>query len=420
MKRFIIIVLLVFVCVDGLSQQSVFVSDNSFHIYSLDLNNCASHFIGTITQEFNDIAFTPDGQLWGISSHGLFKIDTTNGAATFIGSNDITEGALSLVALNDSILLTEYNDSLYGINLTNLHSYNIGQIGYYADGDLSWYGNDLYMTGFDNESDGLIIKITFNSTFSAILSSTAVNGTNNLTPQFLGLATVSINGSDSLIGFADTSAYIISPIDGTYRLLCSSFETSYIFGAGSISFPLSLPVTLLYFKSTIINNTVKLQWQTATEVNSNYFSIEKSADGMHFSAIGKVPAAGNSSSLKQYSFVDNAPLSKGEGAGGEVYYRLNEVDLDGHAEYSNILLVKMPLAQTTITIAPNPASDRIFINASQPVQKIAIINPEGVVVMTVNNINSSAPVHISALASGIYFIKAYTQNGVMVSEFMKQ
>jgi hypothetical protein len=409
MKLFITILLLP-ICFHGFCQQPIYFDDAAGDIYSVNLTTCTIRLIGTTSQVTSDIAFTPDGKLWGILESGaLVLIDTSNASTTYIGSSTGTEHS-GLVALNDSILLTIVNNTLYGIKTSNAQSFIIGQTsGYEGCGDFSWYYNDLYVTTCDH-----MIKIVFNDTYDKIISSTDVDNVNSQPIPFVGLVTESFNGTDSLIGISASSLYSISHIDGTYKVLCPALNnTNSAVGSACITYPHSLPIHLLNFTSSLINKTVKLQWQTASETNSNYFSVERSNDGATFSDIGMQPAAVNSNALKQYYFTDNNPFPVN-------YYRIKEVDRDSVASYSKILSVKMPQAESNITISPNPANDRIFIHSSQQVQKIEIINPQGVIVKTQNSVNVSQPVYISNLSNGIYFLKAYSAGGIIVSEFIKQ
>jgi hypothetical protein len=167
-----------------------------------------------------------------------------------------------------------------------------------------------------------------------------------------------------------------------------------------------LGVDLLDFTVTPINNSVHLQWQTASETNSSYFSIEKSADGINFSSIGTVNAAGNSSTLKQYSFTDNTPFYIN-------YYRLKEVDLDGKLTYSNILLVKIA-GTNSFTILQNPVQNnlQLQVNAAQSqTNNLSIFDITGRRWKTFTAQNGLQNVDVSLLPSGTYFIKMTASNG---------
>jgi len=113
----------------------------------------------------------------------------------------------------------------------------------------------------------------------------------------------------------------------------------------------ALPVDLVDFSLSAKNkNTVLLDWETATEINNDYFQIERSYNAREYTTIGKVAGAGNTSDIQTYSFLDEKPeLNR------PVYYRLKQVDFDGAFEYS--LIKKIVIEQPAIAIQkiyPNP------------------------------------------------------------------
>lgn len=111
-----------------------------------------------------------------------------------------------------------------------------------------------------------------------------------------------------------------------------------------------LPVELLSFDVNCVNeNTKEISWSTASERNSAYFSIEKSSDGIDWKEINKVQAAGNSTSILQYSMIDNVLDDN------TVYYRLNQVDTDGENKLYDAQSI-VCLDNETIRIYPNPTS----------------------------------------------------------------
>ncbi len=86
---------------------------------------------------------------------------------------------------------------------------------------------------------------------------------------------------------------------------------------------LTLPVTLIDFEATCIHESVLLSWQTASETNNNFFTIEKSDDNQNFSVLATIAASGNSNSVTEYSFLDET-----QGTAMK-YYRLSQTDFDG-------------------------------------------------------------------------------------------
>jgi len=101
--------------------------------------------------------------------------------------------------------------------------------------------------------------------------------------------------------------------------------------AKSKEFP--LPVELLYFKADVINKTVLLEWVTLSEINNDYFEIQRSYNGIDFMQIGKLYGAGNSNNKNYYYFTDDDPLF------GISYYRLKQSDFDGVFSYSKTISV---------------------------------------------------------------------------------
>ncbi|MBK5283960.1 MAG: T9SS type A sorting domain-containing protein [Bacteroidia bacterium] len=95
----------------------------------------------------------------------------------------------------------------------------------------------------------------------------------------------------------------------------------------------SLPIELLSFDAQPADNKVDVSWTTVTEINNNYFTVEKSADATDFVSIGTVQGAGNSTATLNYSFADYSPVH------GISYYRLRQTDFDGQFSYSQIVMV---------------------------------------------------------------------------------
>jgi hypothetical protein len=95
-----------------------------------------------------------------------------------------------------------------------------------------------------------------------------------------------------------------------------------------------LPVTLINFEANYSSKGVELNWSTASEVNNDYFKIERSRDAENFETAGILNGNGSTDIRHDYSFTDDAPLA------GISYYRLAQTDYDGTVSYSDILAVK--------------------------------------------------------------------------------
>lgn len=120
--------------------------------------------------------------------------------------------------------------------------------------------------------------------------------------------------------------------------------------------PMVLPVEYLFIDAVPLDNDVEVTWATATEQNSSHFVVERSTDGINFSPLGRVEAAGDSHSRVDYSFLDHDPVR------GANYYRLKQVDRDGAFELSRIVIALFQDRAERLRIHPNPANDEIHLS----------------------------------------------------------
>ena len=128
------------------------------------------------------------------------------------------------------------------------------------------------------------------------------------------------------------------------------------YGLASLNYPVSpLPIELLSFNAIANNNKVDLKWETVTEINNAYFTIEKSKDGQTFEKVIDVPGAGNSTSLKEYYESDYQPYT------GTSYYRLKQTDRNGNYTYFPLSIVKYN-ANMDMEFYPNPISAKEDLN----------------------------------------------------------
>lgn len=126
-----------------------------------------------------------------------------------------------------------------------------------------------------------------------------------------------------------------------------------------------LPIYLLSFDASKVNSrSARLNWKTSSEINSDFFGIERSKDGNNWETIGRVTAAGNSSKEQAYEFIDdNLPLIRTKEQ--VFYYRLRMTDLDGQYKYSDVRGVNFgKLSTGVVTIYPNPTVEHINVDLS--------------------------------------------------------
>ena len=180
-----------------------------------------------------------------------------------------------------------------------------------------------------------------------------------------------------------------------------------------------LPIELTSFTAEPDGDNVNLDWITMSEVNNNYFTVEKSTDGISFEELARVDGAGNSTTVKTYNTTDTKPVT------GLNYYRLKQTDFDGGFTYSGIISVNYGTdPELFVTVYPNPAVHQdIYVNVNAVKgEQVHIVMRDVLgkqyynhtIVMDGKNkqlfINTTD--HIPA---GIYFIVA-TSNGKMFSQ----
>lgn len=176
-----------------------------------------------------------------------------------------------------------------------------------------------------------------------------------------------------------------------------------------------LPVTFLSFTAKrMANASVLLQWKTATEQQNSHFVIERSGDGMHYQSIGSVKATESATGAASYSFPDNDPLE------GTNYYRLKQVDLDGHEQVYGVRIVQPGSTIASLSLYPNPVINNLKLELSATPAKplnYTIQNASGQVVQTGIIHGREQWLETNRLLTGVYVI--HLENGQAVRFFKK-
>ncbi len=182
-----------------------------------------------------------------------------------------------------------------------------------------------------------------------------------------------------------------------------------------------IPVELQSFTASASENSVTLNWSTATETNNSGFSVErKTLLDETWTVAGFVPGHGTTTERKNYSFTDEIMQM------GSYTYRLKQIDFDGSTEYSNEIIVEVAAPEKFVLLQnyPNPFNPSTTIGFSIPQTSnisIDIFNVVGERVATVINQTLEAGYHqidfkASNLPSGtyIYQLKASGQSATFV------
>jgi hypothetical protein len=192
----------------------------------------------------------------------------------------------------------------------------------------------------------------------------------------------------------------------------SNTYTATQLSTGEIVPTATLPVELLEFKATP-NGAVKnvdLMWVTASEINNDYFVIERSTNANDWLPLDSIDGAGNSNAVLSYHYPDNNPYS------GTSYYRLKQVDFNGTTEYSNIEVVNFEGLEI-VSLFPNPGNGEVTISIKSSATgtlELKAYDSLGKLVSNevfqVNEGVSSINTQINA-SDGKYFISAMMSNG---------
>ncbi|HEV8083782.1 MAG TPA: plastocyanin/azurin family copper-binding protein [Chitinophagaceae bacterium] len=220
-----------------------------------------------------------------------------------------------------------------------------------------------------------------------------------------------------LVKSGDFFDYTVT-VTGSYSYQCDNHPAQM---QGTITATVVTPVTLSVFNIIAAGGKASLHWTTLTELNADHFSIRKSLDGSDFKEIAQIPAAGNSSIQKDYSFVDDKISSSTR----YIYYALAIVDKDGQTQLSPIKIYKNKTssAKLIISLSPNPISEMghvmLKFNADKPgTMSAKLIDAQGKLVLqtdlsAVTGVNNGH-IHLGGISKGTYTFQ-FTLDGISES-----
>ena len=201
--------------------------------------------------------------------------------------------------------------------------------------------------------------------------------------------------------------------------VCGSFVPSIIsatIASNNSSCLAILPLQLKSFNYSLLNYKVQLNWETHSEINTDRFEIERSSDGANFSRIGSVNASLNSSTSKNYDFMDPFPSTVN-------YYRIKQIDKDGKSVYSKILNVKFK-SGNPLTIQPTIVTDQLRVNIGleqREIKGFQVYDISGRAILNFTGRSGYNEIDVSNFSAGSYLIRLQTADGKAYSQrFVKQ
>jgi hypothetical protein len=411
--------------------------------YCICLMACLAPQIAMSQAAVNNSGNWDDSGIWNSNNIGDVVTETVNipngvGTITIPSGTTFTIGELTM---RNSNTLTVSGTLNVGdvTNSDDMICYNSDQIIVNSSGSLTIWGD------LDVKNN---LTLTINGDFlvkgDVILDNNAslvVNGTSQIDGNFSSgtgaSLTVNSGGDFGVTGNFTSSGIAVTVNDGGSLDVGENFNVtgaSTINGDGNVSFQectgtfefcdseiLSpgLPVKLLNFKSKNNSGGVVLQWVTASEINNDYFSVERSEDGEIFYEIGKVTGNGTTNVVQEYVFKDEEPISNLE------YYRLKQVDYDEAYEYSPILIeILQNVLVSSFEIYPNPARSMININSARSSfghfinTYLQMINNNGQQVAKWSAEDIVSDLDISGYQKGIYYLRLVNAKEVITQKLL--
>lgn len=266
-------------------------------------------------------------------------------------------------------------------------------------------------------SNGLVVVIPF--VFDQTLT---VNGGGNLAVggAWPGAATAQVYNAGAGFTTAGVNAGVtvsmsvnvgaVARLTGTTTANVTNVSaTVYVAWDEDVIIPCPLPVNLGYFKGEQEGTCAKVSWRTESEVNNDYFIIEKLV-GESFTEVGRVDSKARvEQSAVYYDFTD-CSVSKMN------YYRLVQVDLDGKREVLGQLL-NVPVENVVsdgIQVAPNPAKDFVCVGAESAITEVQLMTADGRILQTsvTEDYSKQSCLDISGQQSGVYSLVVKTTDGI--------
>ena len=215
-------------------------------------------------------------------------------------------------------------------------------------------------------------------------------------PLAFNNVTSSMNNTKYRLVVASSQAGLVNPV--------CSYVNEYTLIVNACG---PMPVILNSFNGRYSNGSAYLDWQTSQEINSDHFELYRSTDGQDFSLVTTIKSAGFSSTIKNYSYVDN-----NVGSNQNIYYRLKQVDIDGKFNFSQTIKISTGNQMSKIDVFPNPFTNRFTASFSATKTANATLmlrNTLGQAVfqqtIRVNSGNNSISVsNLPTLNAGIYYL----------------
>lgn len=331
--------------------------------------------------------FWPQGSTW---VGGVYPGTLSGGTITLNSKVVVINGTVKSI---DDITL----------NFCNL-SVNVGDT-------LVLLGN-FTLAGTTFSNNGVVVVMgNFNNT----LSNSSISGSGKL------VVTGNYNntlGANSFAGpsyvFGSTSGFIVPPAVGNEGSLSASDASLYNYVNTMYAL---MPVELVYFNAEVVNASVVLTWETASELNNDFFMVERLIEGEDkFETVATIRGAGISKNAIQYEYTDYSPLD------GRSYYRLSQVDFDGTVTHFDI--VSVVTERMALKVYPNPTTEYLFLLGAKMNSTISVNDIQHGNQLRQFEVQELLPgqlgIDVRDLDSGVYSVIVIGENSEEHLKFVKQ
>jgi len=330
--------------------------------------NHSVYYMSSVTTGVELPTSTRDLSNLYINTSGNVTLNSTcyiNGVLTFISGYFVTSST-NLIVVNIDATATGASSASFIIGPmekdgNNAFTFDVGKAGYYKPFGMSAPPslNTQFLAEYFRVDPNTSYNVSLKDPSIDYISRCEYWTLTNVHPPHQ--STVTLSWDATSCGITDMNLLIVTHWDGTMwkddgqTALTGSNTAGTVTATNSVnvfsspftlgSRPGPLPITLTSFTAECLGVSnrqqankhnekghAKITWSTASETNSDYFSIQKSEDGILFSELARINAAGNSTTNKYYQYEDEGTSS----ASAATYYRLKEVDADGSSTYSKI------------------------------------------------------------------------------------
>lgn len=214
----------------------------------------------------------------------------------------------------------------------------------------------------------------------------------------IGEAMTHINDGKKIYAIVSGNKLGVAPADVNSYFTVTSLDKNN--NESDMSLGVVLPVTGLELSVQLSGNTAIVNWKTVTEINTRHFEVQRSTDGISFSTIATVNAAGNSHSERRYQYQD--ALS----AAGTYYYRIRSIDMDSRSSNSAVKHIVYSNDENKIVVGPNPFESGINISNISQADKVEIIDIAGRLLLSRKIKNETTlRLDVPELPAGVYHLK---------------